>query len=244
MTWYASIAIIVVVWSVSRIRSSGLQALIYSLPIPITIVMGTMHLSVTSDQIFGVGALVVYFVVVSVTRPVTGRYPSVLLGVAAYVLIALVVAALPDVPIPVATAIVVGGWLVHAAVSLMRGLLIVERPPAPKVGLGTEVGRVGILAVATFALVWIGNALGGLSTTFPYSGVLVSVSESGPTLPFTRQFALASVALVAYFVAWSAVQDHVELLPCILVAWAAYGLVAVLVVPVRRAADARARRAS
>ena len=66
MTWSAVLLVTAVVWAVSVIRSVRLRALVYSLPLPMTLALLTTDYPVGGAQVLGVVGLNLFFVTVAV----------------------------------------------------------------------------------------------------------------------------------------------------------------------------------
>lgn len=216
-------------------RSRPLKAFIYSMPIPITLVMLATNATVTASHLIGVVSLVLFFFVVAwlILRLGWHTLPAVAGGVVFYLLVALGAKALPTPAYLPTLAVVVVVWIGVVVHAFTRGLPArqSEQPDAP-VTLRGEALRLGVLTVATFSLVFLGRFLGGFAVTFPYSGILVSFGLGSETRAFARNFAIGSISLVAFFTAHWLVQDSVDQWLELVVAWASffavYGVVALL----------------
>ena len=223
-----------VVWSVSMLRSLRLRALVYSLPIPITVVLLTTTVSVDGSQLAGVALLVVFFAVVSwlhhrIRMPILVADAG---GVVAYVGLAVGVAAISRLPFLPTLLLVLGAW---AAVNVAIRIWQNRHRPASAAPSGEArntdgygpVRKLLVVFVGSLVAVGVGGPLSGLVVTFPYSGVLVAI-ESRKSLPaFTRLFAFNSLGLVAFMSGYYALSANGEAV-ALLVAWGAFGATAML----------------
>ena len=233
--WYACIAIVVVVWGVSQVRSPALKAFIYSFPIPMTLVMVSTDAEVSASYLIGVVSLVLFFFVIAGLRQRLGWHSlaAVAGGVAFYLLVAFAVAALPTPHFVPTLIFVVIAWLGVVAFTVRRGLpvRIPQEDPAQRT-VGGELVKISALTVATFLLAFFARTLGGFAVTFPYSGILVSFGLGNDGPAFARSFAFSSISLVAFFTTHWLVQDALTTPLELLVSWLAFfassGLVALL----------------
>ena len=240
--WYACLAIIAVVYTVSRVRSKALKAFVYSLPIPITLVMATTHPVVSADNLIGVASLVLFFFVVDFVRPrVRGNmFVAVALAVAVYLGVAYVVAVLPTAPFVPTAVIITLLWAVNAGVAVARGTSPAASGEAPApTSVRRELFKLSTLTAGTFVLAFLARFLGALAVTFPYSGLLVALDLGAESRAFARQFALGSIALVAFFVAFWSVQSSLAFAASLAIGWAAFLAASGLVALLRRAARSR-----
>ena len=214
-----------------------MKSFIYSLPIPMSLVLATTHPVVNSDQLIGVGVLVLFFFVFSALKLRLGwrTLPSVVVAVAFYLVAAAFVRLLPPAHFVATLVVVVLLWMLVATHALVRGLPA-RRPEGDHISrTGREqVVRFGILTVATVVMAFLARYLGGLAVTFPYSGTLVSFDLGRGALDFARNFALNSISLVVFFAAYAAVQGQMDTLLSLAVAWVAFFIASGAVLLVRR----------
>jgi hypothetical protein len=224
MTLLTGLVVTLVVWAVSLVRSVPLRALVYSLPVPITLVLVTTRIPVDARHLVGVVLLNVFVAAVAWLHHGL-RWPILLAdlaGVAVYVAgswALLRSGPLPFVPVLVAT---VGLWLLLAAL----------RPPRPAAGAAgrhavPRLGKLLVLAAGALLMVGLGGLLAGMVVTFPYSGVLVVVETRRDLVEFRAHFARNSLALLAFFAAYFVVQG-VSRVAAVVVAWAAFACCALL----------------
>ncbi|WP_433262348.1 hypothetical protein ACQPWR_22645 [Micromonospora vinacea] len=251
MTWSAVLLVTAVVWAVSVIRSVRLRALVYSLPLPMTLALVTTEYRVDGAQVLGVLGLNLFFVIVAVTHQ-RWRWPILLAdvaGIAGYVALSAGLLAV-DIPFEVALAgtlvlwLAAILWLRHRArrrvASAAEAVAVAETRPD---GLPVLLKLVVILVGAVLTAL-LGAVLRGMVVTFPYSGVLVAVEARRQLAEFSRHFARNSLALVGFLTAYHYLQD-VSLAVALGAGWVAFAVVAaVLHLPLRRRRVAQGRAAS
>ncbi|MEV6350493.1 hypothetical protein [Actinoplanes sp. NPDC051851] len=200
MTIVSALLIAAVVLAVRLVSSVRLKAAVYSLPIPMTLALLGSGGHVDARHLLGVVLLVLFFVTVGTLY--RRGVPILLadgLGVAAYLLVAWPLTALDRLPFLPVLAAVVLLWTIAAA----------RRPPGLRAA-PERLGPLSVLLVVGAALLTapLGGALQGFVVTFPYSGVLVVVETRRSLAAFTRQFARAALALVAFLAAFHYVQPY------------------------------------
>lgn len=226
MTVAAVLLVTAVVWAISLIRSVRLRALVYSLPLPMTLALVATGSRVDGAHLLGIVGLNVFFLTVTVLHHRLG-WPILLadlLGVAGYLLLSALVVRAAPVPFPPVLVGTLVGWLATT-------LVLRRRPPGPG-RAATAAGRDRLPAPVKLLVIFCGSVptvlfgelLRAMVVTFPYSGVLVAI-ESRRDLPrFARHFAGNSLALVAFVAGVHRLQDHPR--PVALAGgWAAFALV-------------------
>jgi hypothetical protein len=204
----AALAVTAVVWTVSLIRPVRARALVYSLPLPMTLVLASGGVHVDGAQLLGVVLLVVFFLVVSVAHDRLGWH--ILLadagGVLVYVVIGAAVARAGQIPfVPVLCGVCLA-WLVIEVLSRRSGrsvgATVTPSPTPPAAPALAVLGKLAAVFTAALLMVGLTGLLSGLVVTFPYAGVLVAVEARHHLGEFTRHFATASLALVAFVTAY------------------------------------------
>ncbi|MFE9914887.1 hypothetical protein ACFYPG_06970 [Micromonospora sp. NPDC005553] len=243
MTWSAVLLVTAVVWAVSVIRSVRLRALVYSLPLPMTLALVSTGYRVDGAQLLGVLGLNLFFVTVAVTHHRL-RWPILLAdgaGVGVYVALSAGLLAVP-VPFEAALAGMLVLWL--AAMLLLRRRAR-SHASTPATGRPATVGsaaavetssavrpeglpallKLVVIFVGAILTALLGAVLRGMVVTFPYSGVLVAVEARRELREFSRHFARNSLALVGFLTAYHYLQD-VSSAVALGAGWAAFALVA------------------
>ncbi|MEV1017329.1 hypothetical protein AB0I95_23305 [Micromonospora sp. NPDC049751] len=230
MTWSAVLLVTAVVWAVSVIRSVRLRALVYSLPLPMTLALVSTPYGVDGAQVLGVLGLNLFFGIVAVTYQRL-RWPILLAdgaGIAAYVALSAGLVAV-HIPFEAALAGTVALWL--AAMLLRRRR---ARPPTVAADEAAAGGRAAglpallklvVILVGAILTALLGAVLRGMVVTFPYSGVLVAVEARHQLSEFSGHFARNSLALVGFLTAYHYVQD-VSSAGALGAGWLAFAVVA------------------
>jgi hypothetical protein len=254
-----AVVVTAVVWAVSLIRPVRVRALVYSLPLPMTLVLAAGEVRVDGAQLLGVVLLVVFFLVVSGVHERLGGH--ILLadaaGVLAYVVIGAALARAGPIPFVPALSGVCLVWLVTQALARRGGRPVdagapppaatpvpapppaatpVPAPPPaaapvpapPPAAAPTPLAVLGKLAAvfaAALLMVGLTEPLSGLVVTFPYAGVLVAVEARRQLGEFTRHFATASLALVAFVTAYWLLQGA-GTAAALAAGWAAFAVTA------------------
>ncbi|MGC4755758.1 hypothetical protein [Micromonospora trifolii] len=255
MTWSAVLLVTAVVWAVSVIRSVRLRALVYSLPLPMTLALLTTDYRVDGAQVLGVLGLNLFFVTVAVTHQLW-RWPILLAdvaGIAVYVALSAGLLAV-DIPFEVALAGALVLWL--AAILWLRRRARrsagTRAAPAEEAVAVAETRPDGLPALLKLVVIFVGAVLTqllgavlrGMVVTFPYSGVLVAVEARRQLAEFSRHFARNSLALVGFLTAYHYLQD-VSSAAALGAGWATFAVVAAaLHLPLRPRQVAHARSAS
>ncbi|MFI6236530.1 hypothetical protein ACIBD9_23470 [Micromonospora sp. NPDC050784] len=259
MTLSAVLLVTAVVWAVSVIRSVRLRALVYSLPLPMTLALVTTDYRVDGAQVVGVVGLNLFFVTVAVTHQ-RWRWPILLAdvaGIAVYVALSAGLLAV-HIPFEVALAGTLVLWL--AAILWLRHRVrrSAGRSAGPRVAPAEETVPVaetrpdGLPALLKLVVIFVGAVLTqllgavlrGMVVTFPYSGVLVAVEARRQLAEFSRHFARNSLALVGFLTAYHYLQD-VSSAAALGAGWAAFAVVAAaLHLPLRPRRSAQAQAAS
>ncbi|GAA2399333.1 hypothetical protein Cme02nite_08200 [Catellatospora methionotrophica] len=238
MTLVSCLVVTLIVWTISLIRSVRLRAVVYSLPIPMTLVLLATPTVVDGAQLLGVVALNLFFVVVAVAHHRFG-WPILVadaVGVATYVALGASIAAVAPWPLAPTLVAVVLGWIaVNAVLARRPGDDAPARPDLRPAAVKLAIAFGG--SVLTIAL---GGVLHGLVVTFPYAGVLVAVESRADLPQFCRHFAYSCLGMIA-FVATFAVAQTSSRAAALALAWAAYAVCAGLLL-VLRAAGARVAR--
>ncbi|MGC4880531.1 hypothetical protein ACLQ26_30175 [Micromonospora sp. DT43] len=236
MTWSAVLLVTVVVWAVSVIRSVRLRALVYSLPLPMTLALVSTPYGVGGAQVLGVLGLNLFFVTVAVTHQRL-RWPILLAdgaGIGVYVALSAGLLAV-DIPFEVALAGTLVLWL--------AAMLLLRRRARRSANLRTaaaddqvavaETRTDGLPALLKLVVIFVGailtallgTVLRGMVVTFPYSGVLVAVEARRQLFEFSGHFVRNSLALVGFLTAYHYVQD-VSPAVALGAGWVAFAVVA------------------
>jgi hypothetical protein len=206
MTLVAAIAVTLVVWAVSLVRSVPRRAFIYSLPLPITVVLLGTGTAVSAQHLVGVVLLILFVTVVAVLHDRL-RWPILaadLAGAAVYVAGSWILVRVGPLPFLPTLAATVAVW---AGAVLANRRMTAPAPISERAGTPIPVLRkLLIIAAGAVVCVWMGQLLQGMVVTFPYAGVLVVIETRRHLDQFRVHFTRNSLALVAFLTAYYATQ--------------------------------------
>jgi hypothetical protein len=226
VTLLASVLVTAVVWAISLMPSVRLRAFVYSLPLPMTLVLAVTGISVDGSQFIGVALLVAFVGLVSFLHERCGWHILLadLGGIAGYVALSAVIGLLPTPPVVRTIVAIAGGWLV--AVLVLQPWRVAGEPARPGRRLH-PVAKLGVVFAAALLTTQVAALIRGLVVTFPYSGVLVVIETRHHLADFSRQFTLSSLGLVAFLVGFHCAQGHGRMM-ALVVAWTGYGVAVTL----------------
>jgi hypothetical protein len=243
MTLFTGAVVTLVVWAVSLVRSVSVRALIYSLPLPITMVLLATRIPVGAQQLLGVVLLNVFVATVTWLHHRLRWHILLadLAGVAAYIAgswALLQAGGLPFAPILATT---FGVWVIvfalHRSTTTRRQQTQPPsraQPPRGRRTLSTF-GKLLVLALGASLMVGLGQLLQGLVVTFPYSGVLVVIETRRDLVEFRAHFTRNSLALLAFIAAYYLTQDVSRYL-AVAAGWTAFVSCALLLHLIRQKA--------
>lgn len=230
MTVLACGLITLTVWAVSLVRSPRLQAFIYSLPAPMTLVLATSPITTDGSQVLGVLGLVGFFFVVAAlhSRLRVPIWLAVAAGAGTYVGYGTFLAGFDGIPMAPALAIFIAVWLTAMILARVTrsGSRSATTGPAPTDAPRSRIPalmRLVITFCGAFAMLLTGGLLHGLVVTFPYSGVLVAFQARRSLTRFSRQFLHQSPALSAFLAGYTLTQ-HYSPATALGVGWIAHAL--------------------
>lgn len=226
-----SIAIIVVVWLLASVRSSDSRAILYSLPIPFTIVLiGVQPDEISSAFIVGVALLIGFFWIVSllIQRAHVRIFTAVGISLAIYIAVALLVTTLPNFNFWLGVGFYVTAYLIFLQWITRNGFFTA----LPRVSLLNRRRNLTITATVLIAAA-LGSFLGPFTVTFPYSGVPLAVDSHKVINEMTKAVTFNSISLVSFFVGMYLTQGS-NLGWQLVAGWICFGLTQLALFPFRR----------
>jgi hypothetical protein len=226
MTLLTGVVVTVVVWAVSLVRSVSLRALIYSLPLPITVVLVTTPIRVGPEHLVGVLLLVAFVATVAWLHQRLRWHILLadLAGVAVYVAGSWALVRAGQLPFVPVLAVSVGLWALLALLVWRTARPSTPPPPGAvpeRRRLLPTLGRLAVLASGALLMVALGQLLHGMVVTFPYAGILVVIETRHRLVEFWTHFVRNSIGLLAFMTAYYATQDHGRAV-ALAAAWAAF----------------------
>jgi hypothetical protein len=207
VTLLACLLVTAVVWAVSLMPSVRLRAFVYSLPLPITLVLAATDIHADGTQLIGVALLVAFVGLVSVLHK-RFDWPILLAdigGLAGYVGISAAFGLLPTLPTGLALTAVSVAWVI--AVALLKPWHTMHMPIQQTQRL-PAIAKLAIVFAAALLTIQVAALLRGLVVTFPYSGVLVVIETRHHLSNFSKQFTMNSLGLIAFLTSFILIQDH------------------------------------
>jgi hypothetical protein len=223
MTVASCVIVALIVWVISLVGSVRLRAFVYSLPIPMTLVLLLSPVTVDGAQVLGIVLLTLFFGVVALLHH---RYRwNILLadaaGVAFYVTAGAGLARAGGWPLGPTTVVVVVAWTVANITTVLLSRRSEPHRSTMDGGAHSTVAKLAIALAGSLVTAVLGRALGGLVVTFPYAGVLVAVQSRADLPQFTQHFLRNSLSLVVFVAAFAQLQ-HLARGVAIAGAWAAF----------------------
>jgi hypothetical protein len=209
VTVVSAAVIALVVWAIGLIGPTRWRAVVYALPIPVTVVLASTDLGVDARTLIGIAGLCSFIVVVTVLHDGFG-WPVLLAdagGAVLYVLTGGLVARLPELPFWPVLAGLLAVWALTATAVLRYPGVARPVPVVESSVRGSLLKLLGVFAAA-LAMVALGGFLRGLVVTFPYSGVLVVLDARDRLRSFTRHFLLASPGLLLFLAGFHLGEPH------------------------------------
>lgn len=222
MTLVGAVLVTVTVWAVSLIGPVRLRALVYGLPVPMSLVLSGTGQRVDGGQIIGVLLLVAFFATVAVLH-VRLAWPVLLADAAAVVGYIIFGWLLPArVPLWPAVTAVTALWAVGLVLAHRRPVAVPpggaardrtstvdhDRAPVRRTGVRVALAKLAGVFAAALLMTVLAGPLAGLVVTFPYSGVLVAVEVRRDLVEFTRHFAVTAISLVGFLTGYAACQHR------------------------------------
>lgn len=208
----AVISITAVVWIVMSVRSSRLQAAIYSFPIPMTIALLATSNRDPAGAFLGVPLLASFLFIIALLVHRTGRIVAVLAALIVYIAVAAAIHRWVDLGAGTALAMAVALLAVFAVIA--RRVARNARPVEKSRPGALEYAAVPVVTAATWAL---GSVLGPFVVTFPFSGVPTTLALRSGHRAFAVGFT-AQTWLILGFLVLMHVLDAVLPLPAALAA--------------------------
>lgn len=192
-----SIAAIIVV--IASLTSARAKAIVYSLPIPITMALIASRNGVDGSHVIGLGLLMGFLWLVS---QLSSRGINILLAdvisATAYVGVGYAILGLKDMaPFYILCITYAVFWLIFRLFERQRPAPIAANVSGKKINLWLKALVVFFIA---YCLLETKNLLSGIVVTFPFLGVFAVVEMKENLRTLSREFAKNSIAILAFFV--------------------------------------------
>lgn len=223
-------AVTLTVLVISSIRSPRLRAIIYCLPIPISIILIGTHGRVNASHLFGL-LLVFTFTWAVWLFYAKAKLPIVLsiaLSVLVYVLLGLINNLIVKIPFYLMYMTVIALWL---AWNIWQPLRLPDTQPVQQKPLRlSDYGiRGAIIFVCTYLLIAIRSLIFGAAVTFPFNGIFTTYIMKDQVLILVNELGRNFLGLFNFFLAVYFSQDHMSLAAAIGIGWVSCGATIYLV---------------
>lgn len=217
-------AIASIIVLVSTVKNPIIKAIIYGLPIPITLALIASQNEVNSSHIVGLFLLVFFLWLVNWLRKInvnifiadlTAAIVYIGLG---YSLIRFVQSV--NVSFALLSSLYLFLWLGFMLINKNK----VENAPGEKKKVNVLIKGLLIFLIATLLLT-LKDVLKGIVVTFPFSGVFVVVEMQNQLGTLASEFTKNSIAILAFFIVIHTVMPAVSIYPAIILGWIGYLLV-------------------
>lgn len=219
---WSALGIGVVIAAMASVRTVKTKALLYVLPIPISIGLIATHGVVTASNLLG---LMLIWVFLFVCWQLADKHRM-------HIIIADIIAALlyiflgywlvrwVDWPFPAVVALFVTLW--GLLVWWMRGHPTREKPAKPSAIPPVVKGTAA--SVISFGIFSLKDLLAGIVVTFPYNGVFAVIEVRHHLEVFIRSVIRNTLAIAALFIAMYYFGAHVPEVVNFVVGWVAFGI--------------------
>ncbi len=219
----SAVAIGLVIFGMAKVPSLKAKALLYVLPIPISIGLIATHGVVSASNLIGLMLIWVFMVT---TRFLHDKLrvaiiPSDVIAAVLYIVLGYFAITILVIPFWVALSIFVVLWsgivlVFHQTVTPERSFSPSALPPATK----------GLIATAvSYAIYSVQHLLAGIVVTFPYNGIFAVIETQHHLKHFIRAVVRNTAAIAALFTSMYYLQDVLSLALNLAVGWIAFAIV-------------------
>ena len=234
LTFISALAIGVVICGMALVPSAKAKALLYVLPIPISIGIIATHGKITSSHLIG---LFLVWVFLRLTRFLADTLKlHILLADAtaalSYVLSGYLTAQYIHLPFAAVACMFVTAWA--CCIVWIRAHPI--KDPKPKSSTVPPAAKGAIASIVSFFIYSVQHALAGIVVTFPYNGIFAVVETRRYLTSFSRAVICNTLALAALFTTMYYLQTQLSLALNLVAGWIAFVLVLLAVrrIPLER----------
>jgi hypothetical protein len=213
----SAVSIGIIIGLMARVHDARTKALIYSLPIPITIALIATNGIVTTSNIIGL-ALICGFIYLTYILHTIMRLHIIVSDVAsaaAYIGIGYLLIKTFHISFLTSVITYLVLWLI--GMFLLRNHQVVENPRHPSAI--SPLTKTGVTTVVGFIMFSLKNVLSGIVVTFPYSGVFAVIETRSNLQIMSRIIFRNSAAILGLFVTLFLLQDRLSLVFRLLIAW-------------------------
>lgn len=216
----SALAISLIIYCMAVVKSSRVKALVYSLPIPITIALIATGGKVDSSNIIGLLLLCLFLWLVRLLY--VYKLPLLAADVTSAVLYVVVGFALIkgiSLSFGVVCLAYTVLWLVF--VLIYRPSKEVQREAPQKI---KPVPKAVIVFALALVLLTLKSYLAGVVVTFPFSGVFAVVEGKNILKTLAAVFSRNSLAILIFFITFYSIHSKTGLWPALLLGWVVYAI--------------------
>jgi hypothetical protein len=219
-----ALVIALVIIAIATVKNPVLKAVVYGLPIPITVALVASQKGVDSSHIVGLFLLVLFLWVVHWLRrcgvhiliaDVIGALIYVVLG---FMAVHVMKGAHLFIPL-------VGAYVVFWILWMMRTRGPPQDEPAPQVNTVPLLRKGVVIFVVANVLLALKDLLKGVVVTFPFSGVFAVVEMQGKLHTLASEFTKNSIAILVFFAIVHYAAYAMQLYAAVALGWVGYVVV-------------------
>ncbi len=219
---WSALAIGIVIAGMASVHSVKTKALLYVLPIPISIGLVATHGVVTVSNLFG---LMLIWVFLFVCWRLTDKHglhiiAADIIAALLYIFLGYWLVRFINWPFHYVIAVFLALWGV--LVWWMRRHPTQEKPTKPSTIPPTIKG--GAASVISFGIFSLKDLLAGIVVTFPYNGVFAVIEVKHHLEIFIRSVIRNTIAIAALFVVMHYLGPHIPVILSFACGWVAFGL--------------------
>lgn len=220
-----AIAVAITVLVISSIRSARLRAIIYCLPIPISIILLGTHGHVNATHLFGV--LLVFTFTSAVwlfhAKMKIHIVPSIVLSVGVYVLLGMLNNLVVKVSFWIMYSLVIALWIIWNSWQPLRFNETKSAKPKPLGPMDYTI-RGLVVFVCTYLLIAIRSLIFGAAVTFPFNGIFTTYIMQDQLLVLANELGRNFMGLFTFFLTVFLAQDHMSLVAAVGIGWVTCGI--------------------
>ncbi len=213
----SAVAIGLIIFIMSLLKAGYLKALVYSLPIPITIALVATDGHVNATNVIGLFILSIFLWAVHwLVKRGTNIYVADVIASVAYIIVGYLAVTYIHISFFASVLVYMGAWLVF--VILYRHSTEGKMKVAPAV---KPIIKLPVVTTLAYILLSLKSYLAGIVVTFPFSGVFAVVESRHTLKTLAAVFTRNSIAILGLFVMMFYL-DAMNLGVRILIGWVAY----------------------
>ncbi len=223
----SAIAIGLIIFTMSLLKRGHLKALVYSLPIPITIALVATNGHVNETNVIGLIILCLFLWATywQVNRNVN-IYLADILASLGYIVVGYVAISYIKIPFFAISLVYLAAWLLFV---LLYKHTVEKKAEAPaKI---QPILKLPVVTLLAFVLLSLKSYLAGIVVTFPFSGVFAVVESRHTLRTLAAVFTRNSIAILGLFLVMHSL-DSINLGLRILIGWLVYFAILIIAIKI------------